>query len=62
MRANVWEGIGKEMKIKREVLCELPSREDNVSTSIWSLSRGGGGGVKWHPSYSLLFVTVRKPT
>jgi len=30
MRANEWEGIGKELKIKR-VLCELTWREDSVS-------------------------------
>jgi len=33
MRANVWEGIGKELKIKR-VLCELTWREDSVSPAL----------------------------
>jgi hypothetical protein len=31
MRANAWEEIGKELKIKRKTWCELTWREDSVS-------------------------------
>jgi hypothetical protein len=33
MRANAWEGMGKELKIK-QVLCELTWREDSVSPAL----------------------------
>jgi hypothetical protein len=45
MRANAWEEIGKELKIKRKRWRELTWREDSVSpasfsTICWSLQSG----------------------